>query len=136
MKTIKLAALLMQATVLFGQYQYYLSDTFGSVDSQKWWPVGNPVTSGQGLSADGAAILVSQIPVADYTSNYEVKTTIKFGDHSQDDMFVTAYLRVLGATPYVLDPSHGADLGTASYYSVETYVTRSTGMCTFTLNRH
>ncbi len=129
MKTLKLAALLAQATALLGQYQYYQSDTFSSLDSEKWSQAGTPVTSSQGLSSDGTSIvaLISKLAVPAGSSDYEVKTTIKFGDNSQGDMLPVIYLRVNGGVPLVSN---------AFYYAVETDVSSSTGICTYSLHKH
>ncbi len=127
MKAIKITILLVQTTALFGQYQYYQSDTLTSINTTNWWNNGNPSFTSQGLSAQGNAALLSNLAVPDGSNDYEVKTTVAFGDNSQGDLVAVAYLRVQG---------NPLEENAIQYYSVETDVSSSTGSCSYSLYKH
>jgi YD repeat-containing protein len=123
MKKIRIVVLLAQTTALFG-YQYYQSDTFSSLNSSNWTFSTGAAVSSQGLYA--ALYAVSNLAVPDYSSEYEVKTTLAFGDNSQGDIIAITYLRVLGNL-------QNQPFEDSFHYSVETDVSSSTGSCHYTV---
>ena len=96
MKIFRLAALAAHASALFGAYQYYQSDTFSSLNSTNWWVIGGAVATSQGLSANGNAALISNVPIPDGSWDYEVKITLNLADNSHGDLLPVIYLRDQG----------------------------------------
>jgi hypothetical protein len=126
-KIAKLAALLAQAAALFGAYQYYQSDTFSSLNSTNWWVNGNAVATGQGLSAQGNAALLSNLGIPDNSWDYEVRMTLALADNSQGDLLPVIYLR---------DSGNPLDPNASQYYSVEFDASSSTGSCSYSMYKH
>jgi hypothetical protein len=122
-KILKMALLLAQATALFGQYHYFLSDTFSSIDESKWsvyYP--DAVVTSQGL-APSAAVLISRLGNG-YFSEEEVKTTIVLDQDGGAK--ATHYLRAFGPpdnfTYYTVDTVAGwPSPGQCSYWLYKRY---------------
>lgn len=64
---------------LLGAYQYYVTDSLVSIDPAKWVQNGSLTTTSNGLTAPSATggSLISNLPVPDGTSEYEVRTRLR-----------------------------------------------------------
>jgi len=76
-------------------YQYYYSDTFGSINSTAWYQNGSITTGSGGLtsSSSSGGSVISKAAVPDGTSQYEVKATLTLNAPTQSGETYALYLR-------------------------------------------
>ena len=97
-----LALFAAAALPVLGQYTYYYSDAFSSLNTNNWTANGSVSVGGGLFTSSSAGSLISKIAVPDGTSSYEVKTTLSIPASGG------SYVAYLRATSNALLTSTGA----------------------------